>query len=144
MKNKAFPVNFFNEKHPFRLRNKTKIKAWINNTIQKEGYTLESINIIFTSDQHLLEINKEHLNHDYYTDIITFNYNEGKLVSSDLFISIDRVKDNARTIKTTFTKEIHRVMIHGVLHLIGYNDKSEAEIKEMRSKEDYYLKELEG
>lgn len=138
----SIPVYFFNEKHSFRLRNKNKIKYWIKNTIQNEGFSLEGINVIFTSDQHLLEINKEHLNHDYYTDIITFNYNENQQVSSDLFISVDRVKDNAKSQKTTFTNEMHRVIIHGVLHLLGYNDKTDAQIAKMRSKEDYYLKEL--
>ncbi len=138
----SIPVYFFNEKHSFRLRNKNKIKRWIKNTIQNEGFSLEGINVIFTSDDHLLEINKEHLNHDYYTDIITFNYNENQQVSSDLFISVDRVKDNAKTQKTTFTNEMHRVIIHGVLHLLGYNDKTDTQIAEMRSKENFYLERL--
>lgn len=138
----SIPIYFFNEKHSFRLRKKKKIKHWVFATIQNEGYSLENINIIFTSDDFLLEINREHLNHDYYTDIITFNYNDGKSVSSDLYISIDRVKDNAKTQKTTFTNEIHRVIIHGVLHLIGYNDKTDQEKKRMREKENYYLEIL--
>lgn len=135
-------IHFFNEEISYRLRDIRKIRLWIRNAITDEGFDLEAINFIFTSDEHLLTINKEHLDHDYYTDIITFNYNEDKSISGDLFISIDRVKDNAKKLKISFTTELHRVMIHGVLHLIGYNDKTEQEISEMRAKEGFYLAKL--
>ena len=94
---------------------------------------------MFCSDEHLLEMNRSYLEHDYYTDIITFDYVEENVVSGDLFISIDRVRDNAKTLGQSVREELHRVMVHGLLHLLGYHDKSKEEQVEMRSKEDYYL-----
>lgn len=94
------------------------------------------------SDDHLLEINREHLNHDYYTDIITFPYQEGEVIASDLFISVDRIKDNAATLGLTMEEEFRRVVVHGFLHLIGYDDKTPALKQEMRAAEDKYLKEF--
>lgn len=107
--------------------------------IDKEGFKPSFINMVFCSDNYLLGINKEHLQHDFFTDIITFNYNSENLISGDLFISIDRVKENAATQKTNFLLELERVIYHGVLHLCGFNDKSTIEIKQMRQKEDLYL-----
>ena len=133
-------INYFYEDTNFILDNQDILSVWIGNTIQSEDHKLNSINYIFCSDEHLLEVNKEYLNHDYYTDIITFNNSETEFeVESDIFISIDRVKDNSNSNKCSFEIELNRVMIHGVLHLIGYNDKTEAEQKEMREKENAYL-----
>ncbi len=106
----------------------------------KEGKNPNDINFIYCSDEYLLELNKSSLNHDYYTDIITFDYCEGKEVSGDLFISIDRVRENANEMNLTFEDELHRVMIHGVLHLCGYKDKTKKDAETMREKENFYLK----
>ena len=100
---------------------------------------LGDINIIFCSDNYILDINIKYLQHDYFTDIITFDYCEGKKLSGDLFISIDSVRENSEHYGTEFADELNRVMVHGVLHLIGYDDHTEEDIKVMRSKEDYYL-----
>lgn len=110
--------------------------------IVDEGCVLGDITFVFCSDEELLGVNKEFLNHDYYTDIITFDYSEGSVISGDLFISIDRVKENALSFNVQITEELHRVAFHGVLHLLGYNDKTEAEVIIMRSKENHYLNKL--
>ena len=107
--------------------------------IDNEGFTKENIVIVFCSDSFLLDLNKKHLNHDYFTDIITFSYTTLDRISGDLFISVDRVKENALKEGVFFERELERVVYHGVLHLCGYNDKTLEEIKEMRSKENYYL-----
>ena len=134
-------INFFFEKiKTFDLN--SKVKTWIEETIQNENKETGEINVIFCSDEHLLKMNVEHLGHDFYTDIITFDYSENDIVSGDLFISKDRVEDNANQFKEPFEKEIHRVIIHGVLHLLGYNDKTEEEQKKMREKENFYLDKL--
>lgn len=112
---------------------------WMSLICKKEGKELGDVNLIFCSDEHLLEMNREHLQHDYYTDIITFDYCEDDLVTGDLFISKDRVEENAETNNVDFIDELKRVCIHGVLHLIGYGDKSESEEKQMREKEDWAL-----
>jgi rRNA maturation RNase YbeY len=110
--------------------------------IREESKESGDISVIFCSDEYLLEMNKKHLNHDYYTDIITFNYVEGKLISGDLFISTDRIKENANKFRVSFHEELYRVILHGVLHLIGYNDKTEEQKKVMREKENYYLQKI--
>jgi probable rRNA maturation factor len=114
---------------------------WILGTIVSEGYELNRLDIIFCSDDFLLEVNQKHLGHDFYTDIITFPLNENPLLA-EIYISIDRVKDNAQTLDIPFERELHRVMIHGVLHLCGYDDHEEEDIKIIRKKEDFYLGEL--
>jgi rRNA maturation RNase YbeY len=111
----------------------------LSKTIQEEGFLLGDITVIFVTDGYLLEMNKKHLNHDYYTDIITFDYCEGNIISGDLFISLDRVRENASTFDTPFLLELKRVMIHGVLHLCGHNDKTKEEEENMRSLENKYL-----
>ena len=111
----------------------------ISYIIDNEGVTKENIVIVFCSDSFLLDLNKKHLNHDYFTDIITFSYTTLDRISGDLFISVDRVKENALKEGVFFERELERVVYHGVLHLCGYNDKTPEEIKEMRSKENYYL-----
>jgi len=123
----------------FKLKGVLAIKKWLKGTLENEGFTLGEINYIFCSDNYILKINKDYLNHNYFTDIITFNYNEGKKVNADIFISIDTVKSNANSRKIDFYNELHRVMVHGILHLVGYNDKTPTQQIEMTSKEDYYL-----
>lgn len=121
------------------FKDRTKIKEWINQAIKKEKYKLGELSYNFCSDEYLLQINIEHLNHDFYTDIITFELNEGKTIIGDIYISIDRVKDNAKQNNKTFNNELMRVLIHGVLHLCGYKDKTKKDAATMREKEDYYL-----
>lgn len=111
----------------------------LSKTIQEEGFLLGDITVIFVTDGYLLEMNKKHLNHDYYTDIITFDYCEGNIISGDLFVSLDRVRENASTFDTPFLLELKRVMIHGVLHLCGHKDKTKEEEENMRSLENKYL-----
>ena len=115
----------------------------IRQLIEKENKESGEISVIFCSDEYLLEMNKTHLNHDYYTDIITFNYVDNNLISGDLFISVDRVKENAGKYNVHFYKELYRVILHGVLHLVGYNDKTNDEKKLMREMENYYLRKIE-
>lgn len=112
---------------------------WLSNVIASEGFELGPVNVVFCNDEYLLDMNQKYLDHDYYTDIITFDYSNEKEVSGDLFISIDRVMDNAKLIGVDEEDEVKRVCVHGVLHLCGYKDKSEVESTEMRAKEDYYL-----
>ncbi len=115
------------------------ITSWIEYIITHEGKKLGDINYIFCDDEYLLKINQDYLQHDYYTDIITFDYVKGKKISGDIFVSVTRVSENAPLLSKSFEEELHRVIAHGVLHLCGYKDKTEDEIKEMRSKEDFYL-----
>ena len=134
------PVNFFEEEISFKPKQLRALKSWINQTIISENYQLSELNFICCSDNYLLKINKQYLNHDTYTDIITFdNSEEQGLIYGDVFISIDRVKENAKTFKTTLATELHRVIIHGTLHLLGYKDKSIKEKTLMTKKEDFYL-----
>lgn len=128
-------INFFSEDVDFDLKGKVKTKKWITTIVNNEALKTGDINIIFCSDEYLLQVNKQYLDHDYYTDIITFNYNTDK-VSGDLFISIDRVAENAEKQNVPRGTEMQRVIIHGVLHLLGYNDKSPEEEKVIRQKED--------
>ncbi|MCG2612993.1 rRNA maturation RNase YbeY [Terrimonas sp. NA20] len=132
-------LSFFYEE-PVTLRNRNSLKLFLHEIFRKEKKKLSSLNYIFCSDKRVLEINRQFLQHDYYTDIITFELSPaGAPVEGEIYISIDRVKDNARQHDTTFTRELHRVIFHGVLHLCGYKDKSTAQEKLMREKEDYYL-----
>lgn len=103
---------------------------------ESHGSTIDTLTYIFCSDEHLLQINKEHLNHDYYTDIITFPYQQGKVIESDIFISVDRVKENADDLGVDVKTEMYRVISHGLLHLIGFGDKTEEDIIKMRAAED--------
>lgn len=131
-------IHYFSENN-FILKNKRKRKKWINNTIINENTKLGNINYIFCSDEQLLKINIEYLNHDFYTDIITFDYRENDIISGDIFISIDRIKENSNINKSNFEEELNRVLVHGILHIIGYKDKSIEDSKLMREKENYYL-----
>lgn len=115
------------------------ISSWLENIIIKEGKKLGKIDYIFCDDNQLLQVNKDFLQHDYYTDIITFDYVKGKTISGDIFVSLPRISDNASSLFKNFEEEFKRVLAHGILHLCGYKDKTEAEQKEMRNKEDFYL-----
>ncbi|GAA0891987.1 rRNA maturation RNase YbeY [Fulvivirga kasyanovii] len=133
-------VNFFEEDIDFTLSNEDYISHWIKTIIEKEGFALQELNFIFCSDEYLYQMNVDYLNHDTYTDIITFdNSEEDKQIEGDIFISIDRVRDNANSIKSTFEDELARVIIHGVLHLMGHKDKTPEEEKGMREKEEACL-----
>ena len=119
--------------------NKRLLIEWLSDVVRSEGGALGEITIVFMNDNELLEYNKEYLKHNYYTDIITFDYTESGVVSGDLLISIDRVRDNASSLSQSFINELHRVCVHGVLHLLGYKDKTPEDQKDMRAKEDFYL-----
>jgi len=128
----------FEQINTFEL-DKILISNWLSNVALSENKNIDTISVIFCSDDYLLSVNKEYLNHDYYTDIITFDYSVDTEISGDLFISIDRVKENSTEFNVPFLNELHRVLVHGVLHLCGYGDKSPVEETLMRSKEDFYL-----
>ena len=115
-------------------------RKWLKAVAGSEMKQLGDVNVIFCSDNYILDVNMKYLQHYYFTDIITFDYCEGKVLSGDLFISIDSVRENAVFYSTEFVDELNRVIVHGLLHLIGYDDHTEEEVKVMRSKEDYYLK----
>lgn len=122
--------------------NYAKIKEWLENVAKDNNKKIKELAIVFCNDEYILEINKKYLNHDYYTDIITFNYSEKNYISGDLIISLDTVKDNSEKYKSNFYDEINRVMVHGVLHLLGFDDKTNEEQGNMNKKEDYYLNQL--
>lgn len=132
-------IRYFNEDIKFDFRQRLSNNRWLKFVAGSELKTLGNVNIIFCSDNYILDVNMQYLQHDYFTDIITFDYCEGKVLSGDLFISIDSVRENASFFGTEFKDELNRVIVHGLLHLIGYDDHSEEDIKVMRSKEDYYL-----
>ena len=147
-------INFHSEDIKFILKNKSKIKSWIISTVEKQKHKTGDISFVFCSDGFLLNINKQYLNHDTYTDIVTFDYSEEEnnpplppfqrgSISGDIFISIDRVKENAQKFSKTFEDELHRVIIHGVLHLLGYKDKTKIAKAEMTKQEDLCLKALQ-
>ncbi len=132
-----FEINFFSENIKFRLADKTLHRLWILKCAHAEKKNIQTLNYIFCSDVHLKKINRQYLNHNYFTDIITFPasaVNE-KNISGDIFISIERIKENAKIFDVAFTDELKRVMAHGLLHLCGYRDKTEKEISIMRKKE---------
>jgi len=128
-------VQFYLENISFPLPSEDSLEKWLNKIASQHNAQIENINYIFCDDEYLLNINKEYLNHDYYTDIITFPYKEGESIESDIFISIDRVKENADAHDQTFEKELLRVISHGLLHLIGFKDKDEADQEIMRQME---------
>ncbi len=132
-------ITYNSEDTDFIFKGKLKNSKWLKLVAESEVRTLGDIAIIFCSDPYLLDINRKFLQHDYYTDIITFDYCEGEVLSGDLFISVDSVRDNSVEFGTEFKDELNRVIVHGLLHLIGYDDHTEEDIKMMRSKENYYL-----
>lgn len=135
------PLKFYSEEINFKLKNKILLRQWIVKSIQKEKHITGDINFIFCSDIFLLEINKKYLKHNTLTDIITFDYTINELCG-EMYISIDRIKENSTKFSSSFESEVHRVMIHGVLHLAGYKDKSKKDKATMTEKENYYLKRL--
>ena len=126
----------------YTLKSRTKIKQWIKQVIEAKGKKTGNITYIFCDDEYLLEVNKQYLQHDYYTDVITFDYVENDLISGDIFISTDRVRENALAFGSSETEELHRVIIHGALHLLGLKDKNEKEASQMRQAENEALKLL--
>lgn len=126
----------FNYQTDFELSGEEVYIQWVNRCIEDEGFTTGDISYYFLSDEALLEINKSELNHDYLTDIITFDLSMGKLISAEIYISVDRVRDNAKELAVSFDDEMRRVLIHGVLHCMGYKDKLEEESRVMRKKEE--------
>lgn len=133
-------INFFSQSIPFKVPSPRKTASWIKAAIKKEKHALKELNFIFCSDEELYQINLEYLKHKTFTDIITFdNSDDKRVIEGDIYISVDRVKDNAAKYGIDFPIELRRVIIHGVLHLIGYKDKSITHQKEMRRKEDGYL-----
>lgn len=132
-------VRYFCEDIKFEFKDKLINNRWLKMVAESEIKRIGDINIVFCSDPYILDVNLKYLQHDYFTDIITFDYCEGKTLSGDLFISIDSVRENSIFYGTEFIDELHRVIVHGVLHLIGYDDHCDDDIKVMRSKENYYL-----
>ena len=137
-------VAFYTEDIVFPFKEKTLCRQWLKTVAESEVRRLGDVSVIFCSDNYILDINLKYLQHDYYTDIITFDYCSGDRLSGDLFISIDSVRENAVYYGTSFQDELHRVIVHGLLHLIGYDDHTEEDIAVMRSKENYYLEVLNG
>lgn len=132
-------VRFFNEDVSAPKIRRRVIASWIKEVVLSEGKSLGDINFIFCSDSYLLTVNQKYLNHDYYTDIITFDYVDENIISGDVFISVDRVLENSGIFKVDAPDEFRRILVHGVLHLLGYKDKSTQEKEEMTKKEDEYL-----
>ena len=132
-------IRYFQEDIRFELKQKMQNNRWLKMVAGSEMRRIGAVNIIFCSDNYILDVNMKYLQHDYFTDIITFDYCEKDILSGDLFISIDSVRENAQFYGTEFVDELNRVMVHGLLHLIGYDDHTEADIAVMRQKENYYL-----
>ncbi len=132
----------FNYETEFELQDEDLISKWISSVISQEQFNEGEINYIFCDDDYLLKLNIEFLNHDTLTDIISFDYTMGKQINGDIYISVERVKENASDYNVDFLAELNRVMVHGILHCCGYKDKTEFEESEMRSKENYYIEQL--
>jgi probable rRNA maturation factor len=136
----TIPTIQFNFLEPADLRDRTRLKEFLLSLFKQEGKRLAEMQYIFCSDDYLLEINRQYLDHDFYTDIITFDLSEkGQSINAEIYISVDRVRENAREYGSSVKKELHRVIFHGALHLCGYKDKTPAQVKEMRKMEDKYL-----
>ena len=132
-------VSFYFEDIKFVFRQKTLTRKWLKLVAESEICRIGDISVIFCSDNYILDINQKYFGHDYFTDIITFDYREGDRLSGDLFISVDSVRENSIEYGTAFNDELNRVIVHGLLHIIGYDDHTDEDIKVMRSKENYYL-----
>lgn len=131
-------VVFFEDVKNIKLK-KSALSRYVKTLINNENKKLGSVSVVFCSDDYLLDMNKKYLDHHYFTDIITFDYVEGDIISGDLFISVERLKENAEKFGNSFTQELYRVVFHGVLHLVGYNDKTKEEKIKMRAMENFYL-----
>jgi len=135
-----FTINFFNEDITLRIRDKNNLRQWISEVVQSEGQEMSNVNFIFCSDKYLHELNVNYLEHDNHTDVITFDLtDEEDVVSGDIFISYERIRENAKKFGVKITNELHRVMIHGILHLIGYQDDTKEKRAQMREFEDNHL-----
>ena len=133
-------IIFFNEDIDFKFQGKNKFKSWLKKVADKEGFSINNLNYIFCSDEYLHKINLEYLEHDTYTDIITFDNSEDEsTIEGDIFISIDRVRENSQTLNTVFEEELKRVIVHGLLHLCGYDDHTSEDKAEMRRLESEYI-----
>lgn len=132
-------VRYFTEDIDFKFRHRALNNAWYRLVASSEVRRLGDVCVIFCSDRYILDVNVKYLGHDYFTDIITFDYCEGGVLSGDLFVSIDTVRENALHYGTEFDDELNRVLVHGLLHLVGYDDLTPGQRKAMREKEDYYL-----
>lgn len=135
-------ISFYNEDLPLPKLKRRIVGNWLKEVILKEGKRVGDVSFIFCSDDYLLDVNKRFLDHDYYTDVITFDYVEGNIISGDIFISLDRVSENAICLSISFNDELNRIMVHGILHLLGYKDKSDGEKILMTEREDFFLKLL--
>lgn len=132
----------YNSENSFNLENEERLSKWLEQVILNEEKKLGEINYVFCNDDYLLKMNVEFLNHDTLTDIISFDYTVGKIIQGDVFISTERVADNAVDYSVSFEEELHRVMVHGILHYCGYKDKTDEDANIMRSKENHYLQML--
>ena len=132
-------ISYYFEDTDFIFKGKTLNNKWLKLVAESEIRRIGDISIIFCSDNYILDVNQKYLNHDYFTDIITFDYCEGDKLSGDLFISVDSVMENSVEYGTEFKDELNRVIVHGILHLIGYDDRNKKDIEVMRKKENYYL-----
>ena len=132
-------VNFFQEDTTFKIKNKALLRNWIEQVVESEGQSIDQVNFVYCSDSYLLQLNRTYLKHDFYTDVITFDNNsidsKSHSIEADIFISIDRVRENAKNLHEDFYTELHRVMIHGILHLLGQPDKTKADKMQMRKRE---------
>ncbi|MEA5140774.1 rRNA maturation RNase YbeY [Arcicella rigui] len=136
-------IVFFNEDIDFKFQHKNLLKKWLKKVAETEGFKMKNLNYIFCSDEYLHKINVEYLEHDTYTDIITFdNSEEESDIEGDIFVSIERIKDNSQELKTAFEDEFKRVLVHGLLHLCGYDDHSDEDELMMRNKEDFYIQQF--
>lgn len=133
-------IRFFNEDVPYKLPQKQATRQWLKQWAEREGYAVGDLNYIFCSDEYVLQVNRDHLQHDFYTDIITFDTGEDEgRIEGDIFISVDRVADNAAQLGISVNGEVRRVLAHGLLHMCGYGDKTDDEVALMRAKEDEWL-----
>ena len=136
-------VNFFQEDTTFKIKNKALLRNWIEQVVALEGQSIDQVNFVYCSDSYLLQLNRTYLKHNFYTDIITFDNNsvdsKSHSIDADIFISIDRVRENAKNLHEVFYTELHRVMIHGILHLLGQSDKTKADKMQMRKREEACL-----
>ena len=138
-------IRFFNEDVPYKFPQKQVTRQWLKQQAEREGYAIGELNYIFCSDEYVLQVNRDHLQHDFYTDIITFDTGEdGGRIEGDIFISVDRVTDNAAQLGVPADGEMRRVLAHGLLHLCGYGDKTDEEVVRMRAKEDEWLTAFVG
>ena len=136
-------IRFFNEDVPYKLTQKQATRQWLKQQAEAEGYTVGDLNYIFCSDDYVLQVNRDYLQHDYYTDIITFDQSEeDDKLEGDIFISVDRVADNAQQLGISAEQEMRRVLAHGMLHLCGYGDKTDEEAAQMRAKEEEWMASL--